>query len=145
MARISEAERQWSQMDGKRCLMPREERLEPVDLQVRVDAALHEDAGAAHLLRLGDLGCRWCRSRGCSLRLASLALERAIEGAEGAVLRAEIGVVDVAVDNVGDDAFRVEAAAHRVGFHADADQIVRVEAVDRLFARDAHEGSLRLG
>ena len=32
-----------------------EQALEPVDLEVGVDAALHEHAGAAHLLGLGDL------------------------------------------------------------------------------------------
>ena len=32
-----------------------EEALEPVDLQIGVEAALHEDAGAAHLVGLGDL------------------------------------------------------------------------------------------
>jgi hypothetical protein len=32
-----------------------EEALEPVDLQVGMDAALHQHAGAAHLQGLGDL------------------------------------------------------------------------------------------
>ena len=56
MARISLAERQWSQMCGKAFSDAAEERLEPVDFEVGVDAALHEDPGAAHLFGFGDLG-----------------------------------------------------------------------------------------
>ena len=55
MARTSEADRQCSQICGKRCLMPREEPLEPVDLEIGMNAALHQHAGAAHLQGLGDL------------------------------------------------------------------------------------------
>ena len=35
--------------------MPREQPLEPVDLQVGMNAALHQHARPAHLHRLGDL------------------------------------------------------------------------------------------
>ncbi len=64
--------------------------------------------------------------------------EGAIEGAEGAVLRAEVGVVDVAVDDVADHALGVQASADGVGLHADADQVVAFEAVKGLFAADSH-------
>ena len=55
IASTSEADRQCSQICGKRCLMPREQTLEPVDLQIGMNAALHQHARAAHLERLGDL------------------------------------------------------------------------------------------
>ena len=64
--------------------------------------------------------------------------ERAVEGAEGAVLRAEVGVVDVAIDDVGDDAFGVEAAAHGVSLEAQADQVGGVEVVEGLLAGQGH-------
>ena len=55
-----------------------------------------------------------------------LALQRTVKGAEGAVFSAEIGVVDIAVDDVGNDAIGMQLAAHRVGFHPDADEVVGV-------------------
>ena len=58
-----------------------------------------------------------------------------VEGAEAAILGAEIGVVDVAVDDVADHAVRVQLAADRVGRHADADEIVAVIQVDGFLAR----------
>ncbi len=53
-----------------------------------------------------------------------------VEGAEAAVLGAEIGVVDVAVDDVADHAFGMQLAADGVGLHADADQVVGLEQVE---------------
>ena len=60
------------------------------------------------------------------------------EGAEGAVLGADVGVVDIAVDDVADDSVGMEAAADGVGFHADADQIIRAEQVESLRTGKAH-------
>ena len=67
-----------------------------------------------------------------------LPFERPVEGAEGAVLGAEVGVVDVAIDDVGDDALGVQPAADGVGFHAQADQVVGVEVVEGLLAGYRH-------
>ena len=120
-----------------------EEGFEPVDFEVGMDAALHEDASAAHLFGFGDFGVDGVEVEDVAFGGGG-AFERPVEGAEGAVLGAEVGVVDVAIDDVADDAFGVEAAADRVSFHADADQIVAVEAVESLFARNAHGESLRL-
>ena len=61
--------------------------------------------------------------------------QRTIKRAEGAVLGAEVGVIDVAVDDVGDHAFGMQLAAHRVGFHADADQVVGLKHLQRLLFR----------
>jgi len=83
-----------------------EEALEPVDFEVGMDAALHEDAGAAEFLGFGDLLVDFFEVE--DVAFAGLGpFERAIEGAEGAVLGAEVGVVDVAIDDVGDDALGV--------------------------------------
>ena len=114
-----------------------EEVFEPVDLEVGVDAALHEDAGAAHLDGLADLVVDGVEVEDVAFG-GELALERPIEGAEGAVLGAEVGVVDVAVDDVADHAFGMKAAADGVGLHADADEVVGGEAIESLLAGNAH-------
>ena len=128
---------------GEALLDAAEEGLEPLDFEVGVDAALHEDAGAAHLFGFGDLVEDGVKVEDVAFGGGG-AFERPVEGAEGAVLGAEVGVVDVAIDDVADDALGVEAAADGVSFHADADQIIALEAVESLFARDTHEESLRL-
>jgi hypothetical protein len=53
--------------------------------------------------------------------LGQLSFERPVKRAEGAVLGAEVGVVNVAIDDVGDHPVGMQAATHCVGFHADAD------------------------
>jgi hypothetical protein len=92
-----------------------EEPLEPVDLEVGMDAALHQHAGAAHLDGLGDLLVDRLEVEDVALFRARPFGQRPVEGAEGAVLGAEVGVVDVAIDDVGDHALGVQAAAHGVG------------------------------
>ena len=119
-----------------------EERLEPVDLEVRVDAALHQHTSAAHLNRLADLVVDGVEVEDVAFG-GELALQRPVEGAEGAVLGAEVGVVDVAVNDVADHAFGVEASADRVGFHTDADEVVGGEAVQSLLAGNAQGPILR--
>ena len=98
-----------------------------------MQAALHQDAGAAQVEGLLDL-----LRRSISLRqdVAFGVAHGPVEGAEAAVLGAEVGVVDVAVDDVGDDAFGMQLAADGVGLHADADQVVGAEQVERFFAGD---------
>ena len=54
------------------------------------------------------------------------------------MLGAEIGVIDVAVDDVGDHAFGMQLAAHRIGFHADADQVVGTEHLQGLGFGQGH-------
>ena len=96
-----------------------------------MQAALHQHAGAAQLDGLANLVVDGFELEDVAL-FGRGSLQRPVEGAEGAILGAEIGVVDVAVDDVGDDAFRMQPAAHRVGLHADADQVVGAEQVERL-------------
>ena len=123
--------------------MTAEEALEPVDLEVGMDAALHQYAGAAHLKGFGDLlvdlleveDVAFFRARAC---------ERPVEGAEGAVLGAEVGVVDVAIDDVSDNALGVQAAAHSIGFKPKADQIGGVEIIKSLLATQRHSSILSI-
>ncbi len=124
-----------------------EESLEPVDFQVGVKAALHQHAGAAHLLGFGDLFVDLFEVEDVALVGAGNVLsffgERAVEGAEGAVLGAEVGVVDVAIDDVGDYALGVEAATDGVGLEAQPDEVRGVEIVEGLLAGQRHKSSLQ--
>src|SRR4029077_17314185 len=53
-----------------------------------------------------------------------------VEGAEAAVFGAEVGVVDIAIDDVADDSVRMQLAADLIGGHAESDQIVAAKQVD---------------
>src|SRR5207237_497620 len=48
--------------------------------------------------------------------------DRTIEGAKATARRADVGVVDVAVDDVGDDVVRVLGAAHRIGRETEVEE-----------------------
>ena len=122
---------------GEALLDAGEEAFEPVDLEVGVDAALHEDAGASHLFGLADLIVDLVELEDVALG-GELAFERPVEGAEGAVLGAEVGVIDVAIDDVADHALGMKASANRVSLHPDTDEIVTREAIQRLFPADSH-------
>ena len=124
----------------KALLQAAEHGLVPLDLQVGMQAALQQHAGAAQLHRLAHLVVDGVEVEDVAFG-GQLALQRAIERAEGAVLGAEIGVVDVAVDDVGDHAIGMQAAAHRVGFHADADQVVGAEQFKRFSFGQGHKRS----
>ena len=130
MFTISGAEKQWHQM-SKRFLIERSRSSYHSILRSGMQAALHQDAGAAQVdgfLNLAEDG--FVRQD-----VAFGVAHRAVERAEAAVFGAEIGVVDVAVDDVADHAFRMQLAADGVGGHADADQVVALEHVDGFSAR----------
>ena len=117
--------------------MPLQHLLVPVNLQVGMQTALHQHAGAAQFDGLANLVVNGFELEDVSLfRRGSF--QRTIEGAEGAVLGAEIRVINVAVDDVGSHAFGMKLAAHRVGFHADADQVVGTEQVESLLFGQGH-------
>ena len=63
-----------------------EERFEPIDLEIGMDAALHEHAGSAHFDRLGNLFVDLIEVEQITL-FAAGALDGRIKSAEGAVLR----------------------------------------------------------
>src|SRR5262249_21780094 len=95
----------------------------PFDLHVRMQAALHQDAGAAQLYSFANLLVDGLEIEHVAFG-AARTLNGSVEGTERAIFGAEIGVVDIAVDDVRGHAFRMKTAPHRVGFHADPDQIV---------------------
>src|ERR1035438_6264160 len=74
-----------------------EEALEPVDFEVGMNAALHQHASAAHLQRLSDLVADDLEVEDVAL-VRPRSAERPVEGAEGAGLGAEDGVVEIAID-----------------------------------------------
>src|SRR5690349_14512077 len=102
----------------------------PFDFQFRMQAALHQNSRAAQIDGLLNL----LEDHVFRVDVALGVPHRPVEGAEAAILGAEIRVVDVAIDDVADDPVGMVLAAHRVGRHPDADQIVAAEEVDRLLS-----------
>jgi hypothetical protein len=109
----------------------------PVDFEVGMQAALHQDSGASEFDGLADLFVDRIELEDVTF-LRGGAFQRAVEGTEGAVLGAEVGVIDVAVDDVGDRALGMQLAADSVGFHADANQVIGVEQVEGLGFGEGH-------
>src|SRR5208283_4868460 len=101
----------------------------PVDLQVGMQAALHQHSRAAHFDSLTNLLVDGFKIEDVSF-FGFRAFQRTIEGTEGAVFGAEVGVIKVAINDVSGYAFGVERAAQRVRFHADADQVVGTKQVE---------------
>src|ERR1700722_11892790 len=114
-----------------------EKALKPVDLQVGMNAALHEHASAAHLDGFGDLLVDLFELEDVSLIRAG-PLQRAIKGAERAVFGTEICVVDIAIDDVSDHALGMQAPAHGVRLEPQPDQVGRVEIIAGLIAGQRH-------
>ena len=102
-----------------------------------MQAALHQDAGAAQFNSFPDLFVDGLEIQDVAL-FGLGAFEWAVEGAEGAVLGAVVRVIDVAVDDVGDHAFRMQAAAQGVCFHADADEVVGAKQIEGLCFGQGH-------
>ena len=132
MCRISLGPIEWMTSCGYASLTDGEQLLVVLDAVVGVVAALQHHLGGAEVDRLAapaqDLLHR--------VRPALGVLGRAVEGAELARGDAHVRVVDVAVDQVGDDAVRVAPAADRVGRLAQrVERRVGVEQ-QRLLGRD---------
>src|ERR1039458_4453709 len=137
------------QPDLRKALFDASEKpLEPVDLEIGMNAALHQHAGAAHLKGLRNLLVDFFEVENVALVRARIGLagpgQRAIEGAEGAVLGAVVGVVDVAIDDVGNHALGMQAAAHSVGFESQPDQVGGLKVIESLLARDRHGSILAI-
>jgi hypothetical protein len=108
------------QVDGVALLDAAEQVFIPLDLEIGMQPALHQHARAAQVERLLDF-----REDGFLRQNVAFGVAHGpVEGAEAAIFRAEVGVVDVAVDDVGDHVLGMPAAADRVGLHADADEVV---------------------
>ncbi len=96
-----------------------------------MQSALHQHSRAAEFDGLADLLVDGIEVENVAfLRRGSF--QRPVEGAEGAVLGAVVCVIDIAVDDIGDHTFRMQPAAHRVGLHPNADQVIGFKHLQRL-------------
>src|ERR1017187_199254 len=120
------------QVDTEALLDAAEQVFVPLDLEVGMQPALHENAGAAEVDGLLNLLVDSLVGEDVAFGVA----HGPVESAEAAELGTEIGVVDVAIDDVGNDSLGVPLAAHRIGSHADADQVVGSKQSQRLFTRN---------
>ncbi len=120
------------QVDAKALLDAAEQIFVPLDPEVGMQPALHENAGAAEIDGLLNFLVNGLVGQDVAFGVA----HGPVESAEAAELGTEIGVVDVAIDDVGDDPFGVPLAAHRIGSHADADQVVGSKQSQRLVTRN---------
>ena len=100
----------------------------PLKRERRVEPALHEDLIATDGNHLLDL----CKQRLPVEHVALGMLRTAIERAEVADRRADVRVVDVAVDVVRAIRLGVEPPRHRVGRPPDGGQFPRLEQLDRV-------------
>src|SRR2546427_1880852 len=110
------------------------------NLQVRVQTALEQNSGAAEFQHFVDFLVDVLEGQ----NVAVLGAERTVERAEGAIFGGEIGIVDVAIDLVGDDAGIVFLQAHLVRGHADADEVIGLEHFESLLFCQSQVDPLRL-
>src|SRR5689334_22003435 len=95
----------------------------PLDAKIRMQTALHQHARAAKRDRLVDLLANLVERADVSIRRTGPTIERA----ERADDVADVCVVDVAIDDVGDDVVGMAARAYLVGCSANARDVVRLE------------------
>src|SRR5207247_322058 len=88
-----------------------------------MQAALHQHASTAELDGLANLFVNCVEVEDVSL-FGLRPLQWAVKRTERAVLGAEICVINVAINDVGDHAFGMKLAADGVSFHAYPDEVV---------------------
>src|ERR1035438_6119148 len=93
----------------------------PLDLQAGMQAALHQHAGAPEVEGFLDPG----EDGFVVVDVAFGVAHGPVEGTETAIFRAEIGVINVAIDDVRDHALGMEPLAEGIGGHADTDRKLR--------------------
>src|SRR5580693_1920339 len=93
--------------------------------------ALHQNAGAAQVDGLLNL----VEDHFLRMDVAFGMPHGPVERTETAILGAEIGVVDVAIDDIADDTVRMQLLPHRIGRHSDSNQIIAAIKIDRFLAR----------
>src|SRR5208337_3828822 len=93
--------------------------------QFRVEASLEEDPAAAVVLEFLKFGGQVVPAQDVAVRGPG----GAKEGAEAAAGDADVGVVDVAVDDVTDPGLGVEAPAHQIGGAPQGEEVHVPEAV----------------
>ena len=107
--------------------------LVPFNAKIRMQSALHQNARAAQRNRLVNLRADFIDGADVSIRRTG----PAIECAEGADNVADICVVDVAIDDVGDDVVRMAAPANFISRCADPRDVVRFQQRRAVCGRQA--------
>ena len=97
--------------------------LVPFDIKVRVESALHQYASAAEFDRLVDSFADLVYRMDVCVRLSRSPVKRA----ERADHVADIRVIDIAVDDVGNDIAWIFSLADLIGGKADADEVFRFQ------------------
>src|SRR5438132_14277475 len=114
--------------------------LVPVNFQIGMQAALHQHARAAEFDGFANLVVDRFQIQDVSL-FSFGPLQWTIKRAESAVFGAEVRVINVAIDDVGDHALGMQFTAHGVSFHADADQIIGAKQIDSLYFGEGHSAT----
>ena len=109
-----------------------EEVFVPLDLQIRMQPALHENSRATKVERFLYFIEDDLFRKDVALAMS----EGSVKRTETTVLRTEIRVIDVAIDDVSSNALGVEFSSDRVRLHSDTDQVVATEKLDRFLAVD---------
>src|SRR5437870_9298510 len=102
--------------------------LVPVNFQIGMQAALHQNSGAAEFDGFANLVVDRFEIEDVSL-FSFGSLQWTIKRAERAVFGAEVRVINVAIDDVGDHALGMQFTAHGVSFHADADKVIGAKQI----------------
>src|ERR1700748_1781679 len=118
--------------DSKTCFDRAQQVLIPLDLQVWVQTALHENPRTAQIYRL----LNFAQNRLDGENVAFGMSHGPVKGTKTTVLRAKIRVIDIAVDNVADYTIWVKLAPHHVGLLANRKQVVTSKKIDGLATRD---------
>ena len=108
-----------------------------------METALHQYAGAAHLECLGNLLVNGFEVENVTFG-GQFAFEGPVKGTKAAVLGAKICIVDVAVNDVGHHALGMQLAPKRIGFHAQANEVIRSEIIESLRPGNRHIRILRV-
>src|SRR5882724_4850638 len=103
-----------------------------------MESALEQNSGAAELQHFVDFLVDLFEGQ----NVAILRAERAVERTEGAILGAEIRVIDVAVDLVGHNTRVVFLEAQLVCGHADAYEVIGFEHLQGFLFGQSHKYSL---
>src|SRR5918995_469947 len=107
--------------------------MNPTTAQIWMETALQQDLVAAEGEGLLDLLGELLLAE----QIPLLRRQVAVEGTERALGDTHVRVVDVAVDDVGDQALRVQALADGIGQHAEFQQVGAPQQGDALRAREA--------
>ena len=92
----------------------------PLDPKVRMQTTLHQDTGTAEGNGLVDLFANLIEGANIRVRRPG----PPVKSTEGADYVADVRIVDIAIDDVGDDVIRMLAPANLIGRRRDAGDIV---------------------